>query len=47
MVTSILEIVGGLLIAAGAWLLAPWLGLIVAGACLILFAVAADASRSA
>ena len=46
MVTSILEVIGGILVAAGAWLLAPWLGLIVAGICLILFAVAADASRS-
>lgn len=47
MVTTILEVLGGVCIAAGAFLVAPWLGLIVAGACLILFALAFDASRSA
>tara|TARA_R110000868_G_scaffold341873_5_gene602696 strand:- start:474 stop:617 length:144 start_codon:yes stop_codon:yes gene_type:complete len=47
MVTTVLEVLGGILIAAGSFLVAPWLGLIVGGSCLILFAVAFDASRSA
>lgn len=46
MVTTILEILGGILISVGAFLLVPWLGFIVAGLCLILFALAFDASRS-
>lgn len=46
MVTTVLEVLGGILITAGAFLLAPWLGLIIGGACLILFAVALEASRS-
>lgn len=46
MVSTILELLGGICVIAGAWILAPWLGLIVGGSCLILFALALDASRS-
>jgi hypothetical protein len=45
-VSTVLEILGGICITAGAFALAPWLGLIVGGLCLILFALALEASRS-
>jgi hypothetical protein len=46
MVSTVLEVLGAALIVTGATLLAPWLGLVLAGTCLILFALAFDASRS-
>jgi hypothetical protein len=46
MVSTILEGIGAALVIAGATLLAPWLGFIVAGLFLIVLALAVDASRS-
>lgn len=46
MVSTILEILGAILIVTGVWTVAPWLGLVLAGVSLIVFALASDASRS-
>lgn len=46
MVSTILEVLGAILIVAGVSMVAPWLGLVLAGVSLIVFALASDAPRS-
>jgi hypothetical protein len=41
--STLLELLGTACVAAGAWRLAPWLGLIVLGVCLIIVGFATDA----